>query len=59
MEQGRMIVRDRSEWRAVVNVSLMTRSSPPFQEVRVHLVWPLDHIRCIIIIISITIIIVK
>ena len=46
VEQGRMIVHDWSEWRAVMNAWIMKQPWQPVKEVMVHLVWPLDKVRC-------------
>ena len=45
VDQGRMIVYERSEWRAVVNAWLIMQLWWSIEDVPAHLVWLLDHIR--------------
>ena len=38
VEQARMIMHDRSEWRAMVNKQVMMQPQRPLEEVPIHLV---------------------
>ncbi len=46
VEQGRVVVHDRNEWRATVNASILTQPRQPQWEFLMHLIQSADCFRC-------------